>query len=438
MKSGDAMVISVLTFAVCFLLRSLIVQLTCIFLGYKEKNPRVVDIGLIALIVLPNVLMLYAHNITSVAVKLAIIIAYYIGCFFLYTAIYRKINLKILYIYLLTINTPQIYANITKQIFSENRYSDLLAFLLEALVLGSILIYIKRKKYEVFVQHLVEALPKKLYILVLGLTYIASIFVMGSTRPNHDLYVRVLLIPSMIGLMIVLFSIIRTSISETEKTLSVNILSKQIENQIEYYNKINSIYDEFRCFRHDFKNHILCLRSLISAGETERAIEYMNEIEVLSSVEKKKFDTGNIIVDALLSDKSEKALASNTRLDFKGFVPTSGISNADLCIIIANAVDNAIEACAKDSSNEEKIITANADFKRGYFFFRISNPMFEKVKINDKNKVVTSKEDKSRHGFGVSNIVRVANKYNGAAEISADGGVFTLDVQLLLDSSIEA
>ena len=111
MKSGDAMVISVLTFAVCFLLRSLIVQLTCIFLGYKEKNPRVVDIGLIALIVLPNVLMLYAHNINSVAVKLAIIIAYYIGCFFLYTAIYRKINLKILYIYLLTINTPQIYAN---------------------------------------------------------------------------------------------------------------------------------------------------------------------------------------------------------------------------------------------------------------------------------------------------------------------------------------
>ena len=83
------MVISVLTFAVCFLLRSLIVQLTCIFLGYKEKNPRVVDIGLIALIVLPNVLMLYAQNISSIAAKLAIIFAYYIGCFFLYTAIYR-------------------------------------------------------------------------------------------------------------------------------------------------------------------------------------------------------------------------------------------------------------------------------------------------------------------------------------------------------------
>ena len=166
-------------------------------------------------------------------------------------------------------------------------------------------------------------------------------------------------------------------------------------------------------------------------------MDYMNEIEVLSSVEKKKFDTGNIIVDALLSDKSDKALASNTLLDFKGFVPTSGISNADLCIIIANAVDNAIEACAKDQSGKEKVITANADFKRGYFFFRISNPMFDKIKISDKNKVITSKEDKSRHGFGVSNIVRVAKKYNGSAEINADNGTFTLDVQLLLDSSSE-
>ncbi len=426
------MLISLSTFIICFILRSLIVQLTCILLGYKEKNPRIIDIFLISMIALPNVLMLHSQSITSFAAKLAIVFTYYIGNFFLYCIIFRKINFKILYMYLLTINTPQIYANITKQIFSENRFSDLLAFTLEMLVLGGILLYIKTKKYDVFVQNLISVLPKRLYILILALSYIASIFVMGSSRPNHELYIKVLLVPSMVGLIFALFSIIRISVSEAEKSVNINVLSKQIENQIDYYNKVNSIYDEFRCFRHDFKNHILCLRSLISAGETERAIEYMNEIEVLSSVEKKKYDTGNIIIDALLNDKSEKAMASNTKLEFSGLVPTTGISNADLCIIIANAVDNAIEACSKDSSGNEKIIHATADFKRGYFFFKTENPIFEMVKIDDKNRIITSKADKSRHGFGVSNIIRVAKKYDGSAEISTDNNIFRLDVNLLL------
>lgn len=427
------MLISVSTFTVCFILRSLIIQLTCILFGYKERNPKPVVIFLLTLTALPNVLMLHSQSISSFAVKLTVIFAYYIGNFFLYCLIFRKINIKILYIYLLTINTPQIYANITKQIFADNRFSDLLAFIFEAMVLGGILIYIKRKKYEVFIQNLVSMLPKKLYILILALSYIASIFVMGESRPNHEIYVRILLIPSMIGLLFALFSIIKVSISEAEQSASINVLSKQIENQIEYYNKINSIYDEFRCFRHDLKNHILCLESLISAGETDRALEYIGDIQELSSVEKKKFDTGNIIIDALLNDKSEKAMASNTKVEFSGFVPTSGISNADLCIIIANAVDNAIEACARDQSGSEKVIHATADFKKGYFFFKTENPIFEKVKIDDRKKIVTSKEDKSRHGFGISNIVRVAGKYNGTAEISTDNDVFTLDVNLMLE-----
>ena len=110
-------------------------------------------------------------------------------------------------------------------------------------------------------------------------------------------------------------------------------------------------------------------------GATERIIE-----ETLS------FER-QIIVDALLNDKSEKAQKAHAKLEFKGFVPTMGITKADLCIIMANAIDNAIESCAKDYNETIKSININADFKQGYFFLKISNPMFETVKINGKKAI---------------------------------------------------
>ena len=171
---------------------------------------------------------------------------------------------------------------------------------------------------------------------------------------------------------------------------------------------------------------------LNAADKKDEALEYMETMQDMSSVGKNKYHTGNVIIDALLDDKSDKAEKVNTKLNFEGVVPTSGISNADLCIIMANAIDNAIEACSKDESGNEKIIKADADFKQGYFFFRASNPMFEEVKLKGKNQVATSKSDKEHHGFGVANIVHTAEKYDGTAEISTDNKIFTLEVQLLL------
>lgn len=135
-----------------------------------------------------------------------------------------------------------------------------------------------------------------------------------------------------------------------------------------------------------------------------------------------------------LFGKAEKV---NTKLEFSGIVPTCGISNADLCIIMANAIDNAIEACSKDELGNEKKIKTEADFKQGYFLFRASNPMFEEVKFKGKNKVATSKSDKEHHGFGVANIVHTAKKYGGTAEILMDEKSFTIEVQMLLEKTEE-
>jgi NTE family protein len=74
------------------------------------------------------------------------------------------------------------------------------------------------------------------------------------------------------------------------------------------------------------------------------------------------------------------------------------------------------------------------DFKQGYFFFTITNPIFEAVEIKSNKTIATSKSDKDHHGFGVSNILHVVQKYDGEADLSADDKQFTLDLNLVLRS----
>jgi hypothetical protein len=401
-------------------------------IGNCKIKSKVLAVLMLIITMIPIIIVIYKFNVGIF--RYPIKIYFLIARLVLYSVVFWNFNIKVLYVFLVTFTTNQIYSNLTLYLFKRLNKS-MVAMFLEVIVLAILLVYIKKGKKEEIYKQLIMSLPRKLYILILVMLLIASMFVMGATRPNNEVFIKYLLLPSMIGLVISTIAIIRIGISENEKKSAVDLLSKQMEGQIGYYEKINKIYGEFRSFRHDYKNHVLCLRGLIAADKKDEALEYMNTMQDMSSVGKNKYHTGNVIIDALLDDKSDKAGKVRTKLDFDGVVPSSGISNADLCIIMANAIDNAIEACSKDESENEKIIKVDSDFRQGYFFLRVSNPMFEEVKFKGKNKVVTSKADKEHHGFGVANIVHTAEKHGGTAEISTDNGQFTIEVQLMLEQT---
>ncbi|MBO4865877.1 MAG: GHKL domain-containing protein [Ruminococcus sp.] len=401
---------------------------------FKSSRLRYVGYFLLILTVLPAPIIMNKPDFCPKEICLILKCVYLFGRIGAYSVLFEEFSKRVLYIFLLSEYTPQIFLNLSKAYIKNYEFCNLAAFSAEVIVLASILIYIKRKKIEIMLRQIVRSLPKRLYVDILLLFFIASIFVMGETKDNHELYYKRYILPSMIGLIVVAISIVKISISEAEKRTTIDMLSKQVENEIKYYEKINTIYGEFRSFRHDFKNHIICLRSLIDAEENDKAVEYIDDIESLSSVEKKQYNTGNIIIDALMNDKNDRAATVNTRVVFSGMVPTTGISNVDLCIIMANAIDNAIEACGKDTSEKPKEINVKADFKQGYFFFNITNPIFETVEIKSNKTIATSKSDKDHHGFGVSNILRVVQKYDGEADLSADDKQFTLDLNLMLKS----
>ena len=418
-------------FVTYIILESLIVQNIHMLTNCKIKSKTVAFITICVFSAINS----FTDELGKIPKVLAVLILAYllVNRLLLYIVVFKKINLKLIYVFLIARSTNQIYYNIFKTIFSDGNITLSVAYIMESIVLILSMMYIRKNNKEELYRQIIDSLPRKLYVLILIMLLIASVFVMAATRKGVSGYITYLLLPAMIGLIISTIAIVKIGISEAEKNSEVDLLSKQMENQIGYYEKINKIYDEFRSFRHDYKNHVLCLRGLIAADKKEEALEYMNTMQDMSSVGKNKYHTGNVIIDALLDDKSSKAESVNTKIDFEGVVPTSGISNADLCVIMANAIDNAIEACSKDESENEKKIKVDADFRQGYFFFKASNPMFEEVKLKGKNKVATSKSDKEHHGFGVANIVHTAEKYGGSAEISVNEGQFTIDVQLMLE-----
>ena len=212
------------------------------------------------------------------------------------------------------------------------------------------------------------------------------------------------------------------------------LFEKQIEAQAEHYRNLAAANAEVRRFRHDFKNVRFALEKLLAEGKKTEALAVMQEFsEALDSKNRYMilFDTGNGIADALLTDKLHRAQEKEASISFKGAIPAGALAPTDLCVLLGNSIDNAIEACEKLPEDMERKITVECNCSSGFLFLTIRNPIAKPVAICD-NRVFTTKKDNALHGFGISSMHKVAKKYDGAVKLDGDGGYFTVNIDLCL------
>ena len=138
---------------------------------------------------------------------------------------------------------------------------------------------------------------------------------------------------------------------------------------------------------------------------------------------KLQFDTGDNIVNALLSDKNKKAVNINSEIIFSGAVPENIFSPIDLCVIFGVTTDNALEACEKISIEIKKEIQINCNCSSGFMFLTITNPVLQKIKIHN-NIIATDKTDKSLHGFGLYSLNQVVKKYSRKCNLDCSDDIF--------------
>ena len=290
------------------------------------------------------------------------------------------------------------------------------------------------KKHKNFLFQ-VATIPKRIYILILlSLVFSGGLIEFQLTIANAQVQSatnRIFTIITIFLLIFIIGALVFNCISRAYFENVSSILEKQVNEQVDYYKKIDKIDKELRNFRHDYKNHMICVQSLLDAKEYDEAREYIQGITLHKTILSRGFSSGNSIVDVLLSDKAECAEKIGAEIQFEGVI-YENIPPADLCTILSNAIDNAIEACEKIKSDEQKVISVKCVYIKHIQFIDITNPVAVDVKIFN-NAVETSKSDKNIHGIGLYNIRRTLMKYDGDFEISCKDKTFVMSMAFKAD-----
>lgn len=202
---------------------------------------------------------------------------------------------------------------------------------------------------------------------------------------------------------------------------ALTVLTQAAQAQRTYISEAQMRYEQTKAFRHDMKNHLLVLDGLLSKGLIEESRSYLLKLKTASSSLFFSCHTGNPVVDILLGEKMGIAQGSGIHVEVSLiFPPSCGIDSFDLCIIFANALDNAMNAC--QSFDGEKIICINGQRQGDFYMLEFRNSC--------------TPGNSAEIGTGLSNIKTVAEKYHGAMLIEKENGNFCLNV--LLNISLQS
>lgn len=190
------------------------------------------------------------------------------------------------------------------------------------------------------------------------------------------------------------------------------------ERQQEYYEDLLKRDNETRMFRHDMKSHIQMLKSLHESGEISKMIEYIDAIDERIKAVECRLLTGNSIVDIVAQDILSRYKDMN--LHWQGQLPSQMcMETIDTCILFSNIMKNAAEH--SQYINEKKEVFVEVTVVDSHIVLRQTNE-YE----YHENHLLSKKKDALNHGFGISNIKTIVNKYNGSC-------LFKLEEQFVLE-----
>lgn len=203
-----------------------------------------------------------------------------------------------------------------------------------------------------------------------------------------------------------------------------NMLTR--ENQIlkertGHYREIENEQLQVRKFKHDLMNHFTVIATYLDLGQNDKAIEYFKKLGTDFANISKTY-TKNSLINAVLNSKYQKAMLEGIELRIQADADTSGLEEStDLCTLIANSIDNAIEAKPEDGKIS-LVLTEDGD---NFLFICTNRYSGERTKGPD-GIPSTTKDDRKSHGFGMKNIKEAVKRMNGTVDFTMDGQVFTV------------
>lgn len=192
----------------------------------------------------------------------------------------------------------------------------------------------------------------------------------------------------------------------------------------EQYQLMQKKNQALRAFRHDFNGHVLALQTYARQNEAEKLYSYIDNLSAIQTTFK-IYATENIIVDAILNQVAE-TLEDDVTFKVSGqFPPECFMDDMDLCILFTNMLNNATEAIHLLPPDEAKEIYVEIQGDQQEIQISVANtssPYSQEELVH----MTTRKSDRENHGFGLSNIHQISQKYHGDVIVDYQSGFFTI------------
>ena len=195
-----------------------------------------------------------------------------------------------------------------------------------------------------------------------------------------------------------------------------------------HYSEVDNMYRKMRGWRHDYRNHIQTMKVLAAEGDLDALKKYLDKLDEDLNTVDVVVKTGNKRTDAILNSKISLAKSKGINVIADAKVPVElKMSDIDLCIVIGNLFDNAIEASLA-LPEEERLIRLYMDIKNTQLYMCLTNFTSVKKLKKQGGRYVTTKGE--GHGFGLVRVDDIIERYGGYISRNSEDGAFTTEIML--------
>ena len=215
----------------------------------------------------------------------------------------------------------------------------------------------------------------------------------------------------------------------------MSFFSKQIDKRIAayqrelietHYREVENMYRQIRGWRHDYRNHIQMMKVLAANGDMDALKAYLDELDTDLNTVDTVVKTGNSMADAILNSKISLARSRNIPTQVDAHIPVKlKMSELDLCCIIGNLFDNAMEA-SMALPEEKRLIRVYMDMKGTQLYISFTNFTAAKKLSKVGRGFKTSKGE--GHGFGLVRMDDIVSRYDGYLSRNSEDGAFTTEI----------
>lgn len=249
------------------------------------------------------------------------------------------------------------------------------------------------------------------------------------TYRNFSNYIMTAVVILLSALDVIVFQFMRRLSIANQKKAEHKMLEMQIHQQEIEARQLEQQYNKISIFQHDFQNQIECICALIRDKDYQKAIQYAESLSQNScSLIYPHIHCSSSVINAVVNEKISIAQEYDIKCTCQIVVSVPQYLEYDMSILLANLLDNAIDACRNNQEQSRIVLTISE--VAAYYRINVKNTITNSV-LQKNKELKTHKYDKEHHGWGLKSVHKIARIHNGDVDIYEKNDMFIVNVLLM-------